>query len=124
MSIGGNIKKIREDAQLTQEQLAEMIGVNRVTLAKYESDKVTPGAKVLSRIAIALHISQDKLTGIEDGMTQEDREIWELREKVRRDPERHYIKIFVFGRFSVLFVATFFLLYCSTEKQAPARAIG
>jgi len=91
MSIGGNIKRIREDAQLTQEQLAEMIGVNRVTLAKYESDKVTPGAKVLSRIAIALHISQDKLTGIEDGMTKEDREIWELREKVRRDPERHYL---------------------------------
>lgn len=90
-TIGGNIKSIREKAGMTQEQLAESIGINRVTLAKYEANRSTPGAKILSRIALALHISQDVLTGIDDDMTERDREIWELREQVRRDPERHYL---------------------------------
>lgn len=91
MTIGGNIRAMRERAGMTQEQLAEQIGINRVTLAKYEADRSAPGSKILSRIAIALHVSQDILTGIESDMTEGDREIWDLREQVRRDPERHYL---------------------------------
>ena len=90
-SIGSNIKGLREKAGMTQEQLAESIGVNRVTLAKYEADKSAPGAKILSRLAIALHVSQDVITGIGKDITDGDQEIWELREQVRRDPERHYL---------------------------------
>ena len=89
-TIGQNIRYLREKAGMTQDQLAEAIDVNRVTLAKYEADRVTPGAKILSRLAVALHTSQDILTGI-DAESDKDREIWELREQVRRDPERHYL---------------------------------
>lgn len=91
-TIGENIKALREQSGLTQDALAEAADVNRVTLVKYESGKSIPGAKVLSRLAAALHVSSDVLLGNgEEDMTDEEREIWELREQVRRDPERHYL---------------------------------
>ena len=60
---GEKIKEIREYRNLTQDQLAELASLNRVTVAKYESGKVEPGAHALSRIADALEISTDVLLG-------------------------------------------------------------
>ena len=60
---GNKIKEIRESRNLTQDQLAELASLNRVTIAKYESGKVEPGAHALSRIADALEISSDVLLG-------------------------------------------------------------
>ena len=34
--IGDNIKSVRENRRMTQDELAEITGVHRVTLAKYE----------------------------------------------------------------------------------------
>ena len=60
---GGKIKEVRESRNLTQDQLAELASLNRVTIAKYESGKVEPGAHALSRIADALEVSADALLG-------------------------------------------------------------
>ena len=48
---------------LNQEQLAELASLNRVTVAKYESGRVEPGAQALARIADALEVSADALLG-------------------------------------------------------------
>lgn len=90
-TLGDNIRAIREKAHYTQEQLAEMIGMNRVSLARYEAGKIEPGSKALAKIADALHVSTNVLINGNDTMSDEDRELWELREQVRRDPERHYL---------------------------------
>lgn len=91
-SIGENIKSLREKAGMTQDALAEAIDVNRVTLVKYESNKSVPGSKVLSRIAAVLHVSSDVLLGNGgEDMSEEEREVWDLRESVRREPERMYL---------------------------------
>lgn len=88
-SIADNIKRFREMAGMSQDDLAEAASVNRVTLAKYEAGKSVPGANVLSRLADVLHVSADALLKDgADGMSEEDVEIWNLRESVRRDPER------------------------------------
>ena len=60
--IGLRISTAREARGWTQDQLAEAAGVHRVTLAKYESGKVEPGSKVLSRISSALGVTMDYLT--------------------------------------------------------------
>lgn len=60
---GGEIRRIREARGLTQDQLAELASLNRVTVAKYESGRVEPGAKSLAKIADALEISTDVLLG-------------------------------------------------------------
>ena len=48
---------------LNQEELAELASLNRVTVAKYESGRVEPGAQALARIADALEVSSDMLLG-------------------------------------------------------------
>lgn len=63
---GGKIRKLREKRSLTQDQLAELASLNRVTIAKYESGRVEPGAKALARIADALEVSTDVLLGRTD----------------------------------------------------------
>ena len=88
-TIGENIRTFREAAHLTQDELADLAHINRVTLFKYESGKVNPGAKVVMRLANALHIRPDVLLGIEEfQLSDDERELWEVREQVRREPER------------------------------------
>lgn len=60
---GEKIREIRISENLSQEQLAELASLNRVTIAKYESGRVEPGAHALSRIADALNTSVDILLG-------------------------------------------------------------
>ena len=63
MDTGGRIREIRLAEKLSQEQLAELSSLNRVTIAKYETGRVEPGASALSRIADALGVSVDALLG-------------------------------------------------------------
>ena len=60
---GERIRDLRMAAGLSQEQLAEQASLNRVTIAKYESGRIEPGAQALSRIADALDVSVDVLLG-------------------------------------------------------------
>lgn len=59
--IGRRISEMRRERGYNQEQLAEMALLNRVTLARYETGVIEPGALALSRIADALNVSADEL---------------------------------------------------------------
>ena len=61
--IGDRIREARNRLGLNQEQLAEMARLNRVTIAKYESGKIEPGAQALMRISDALEMTVDELLG-------------------------------------------------------------
>ena len=72
IDVGDRIRDARKRMGLNQEELAEMARLNRVTVAKYESGKVEPGAQALSRIADALEVTVDELLGreVEQGSDQ------------------------------------------------------
>ena len=60
--MGYKIKKLREEARLTQEQLAEKAGVSRVTIALLESkDDHVSTTRTLVKIAGALGTTVDAL---------------------------------------------------------------
>lgn len=59
--IGKRIAALRRERGYNQEQLAEMAMINRVTLARYETGMIEPGALALSRIADVLNVSTDEL---------------------------------------------------------------
>jgi repressor LexA len=61
MDIGKRIAQVRRERGFSQEQLAEMAMINRVTLARYETGAIEPGAFAISRIADALGVSTDEL---------------------------------------------------------------
>lgn len=63
---GERIRALRKQRGLNQDQLAELASLNRVTIAKYESGRVEPGAQALARIADALEVSTDALLGRSD----------------------------------------------------------
>lgn len=63
---GERIRELRKKRGLNQDQLAELASLNRVTIAKYESGRVEPGAHALARIADALEVSTDALLGRSD----------------------------------------------------------
>lgn len=83
--IGNRIAEIRRQRGLNQDELAELSTLSRISIARYETGKIEPGAQALGRIADALEVSTDVLLG----RTDEQEELTEsdiLRERLRRDP--------------------------------------
>ena len=59
--IGRRIAELRRERGYSQDKLAELAALNRVTLARYETGIIEPGAFALSRIADALSVSTDEI---------------------------------------------------------------
>jgi len=58
---GNNLKVLRKASDLTQQQLAEKLGINRATLASYEEGRAEPKFDSLKRIASFFKVSIDDL---------------------------------------------------------------
>ena len=61
MKFGENLKKLRKSKKLSQESLAEKIGVSRQTLSNWESDITSPDLVQASTLSKILKISLDEL---------------------------------------------------------------
>ena len=72
---GTNLKKLREDAHLSQEQLAEIIGVSKSTIGMYEQGKRMPNTNTLLKdIASYFGVSIDYLVGFNSNENVTDTE--------------------------------------------------
>ena len=60
---GEKMKKARLAKGLTQEQMAEKLGVNKGTISHYEKGKTFPGEEKLRMVAETLNVSFDYLLG-------------------------------------------------------------
>ena len=58
-----NLKKLRQKFDVTQNQLAEAIGVSQQSINKYENHNVQPDIETLIRMADFFHTSVDYLIG-------------------------------------------------------------
>ena len=63
MSLSDNIRAARKALKMSQDELAEAIGANRVTISRYETGSYFPSVTALARLAEALHTTQSQLTG-------------------------------------------------------------
>ena len=61
LSFGEKLKNARKSAGLTQEQLAEKLGVSRQAITKWEADKGLPDIENIKLISKALDVSIDYL---------------------------------------------------------------
>jgi putative transcriptional regulator len=62
------LKELRESAGLTQTQLAERVGISRVTLARLETSKTVPTWPVVYDLARALKVSCEAFPTMERSM--------------------------------------------------------
>ena len=65
MDFAERLIQYREAHNLTQEALAERLGISRRMLYKYEAGISVPRASTLKRICDELHISSDEMLGEE-----------------------------------------------------------
>ena len=63
MTIGKNIAELRKSNGMTQEQLAEILGVSSQTVSKWENDTTMPDIMLLPTIAGCFDITVDELYG-------------------------------------------------------------
>ena len=66
MSFGNNLKKIRQEHEMTQEELAKKINTSRSNIANYENDKNMPSIETLNNLSEVLNCSTDYLLGKSD----------------------------------------------------------
>ena len=59
--IGENIQHLRKMKSITQEALAEQVGVSRQTIAKWESGDSAPDLEMAGKLGQALDVSLDDL---------------------------------------------------------------
>ena len=65
--IGKNLQKLRKQKNMTQEALAEQVGVARQTIAKWEAGESTPDLEISGRLASALEVTLDDLVNAPEG---------------------------------------------------------
>ena len=62
-TLGKRILKLLNDKNLTQKELAKIVGTTEVSIGRYINDKREPNATMLASIANALNVSTDYLLG-------------------------------------------------------------
>ena len=66
LSIGENIKHFRKSRDITQERLAEMLGVSCQSVSRWESGICYPDVELLPVIAGIFEVTVDKLLGVDE----------------------------------------------------------
>ena len=72
MSIGTTIKRLRREKNLTQEQLADYLGITSRAISGWECDRSAPDISQLPILASVFNVSADVLLEIEGGKREED----------------------------------------------------
>ena len=91
------LKELREQHGYSQAQLARKLGVGQSAVGMWENGANKPKNAKLEMLANLFNVSTDYLLGRDeeqdapDGMTDDEREMWELREAARRDPDRRVL---------------------------------
>lgn len=81
MEFKDKLKELRKNAKITQEQLANIIGVERSSVGKYESSSTIPSNDTLCKIAEYFHVSTDYLLGKEESPTEKISNIYPIKKK-------------------------------------------
>lgn len=65
MSVGTNIKKLRRERDMTQEALAEYLGISVGAVSQWECDRTSPDISQLPLLANIFDVTTDELLGVD-----------------------------------------------------------
>ncbi len=82
-NIAENIIRFRNKKKLTQEQLADFVGVTKASVSKWETKKSTPDIALLPRLATFFDVTVDELLGYNPQLSKE--QILKLYHEVATD---------------------------------------
>ena len=84
MNIGNSLFQARKKCGLSQEEVAEKLGVSRQTVSKWETDETVPDIRQSKKMAKFYHVSLDELIDFDIDI----QEIKEAINKTREDVEK------------------------------------
>ena len=58
---GDNVKKIRTEKNISQQELADMIGIHSTHVSRYERNMAQPSIEIAKKMAEALNVTVDTL---------------------------------------------------------------
>jgi|SRR5690554_729879 len=92
MKIGGKISSLRKQKGLNRDELGKIVGTSGAVIGRYERDEITPSVEIAKKMADALDISLDYLTGSTTFIIQDKKMLYrlELLQKIAQ-PERDRI---------------------------------
>ncbi len=86
MNLGNSLFHARKKCGLSQEEVAEKLGVSRQTISKWETDETLPDIRQSKRLALLYHLSLDELIDF-------DLDIQEIQQAIQRSDEKRDEKI-------------------------------
>lgn len=86
MNLGNNLFNARKKSGLSQEDVAEKLGVSRQTISKWETDETLPDIQQAKRLALLYNLSLDELISF-------DMDVKELEEAIKNTSEEAQNKI-------------------------------
>ena len=69
VDFSAKLKDLRKQAGMTQQQLADKLGITKSVVSYYELSERTPSPEVLKDLALIFRVSTDYLLGIERAKT-------------------------------------------------------
>ena len=90
MTIGQNIKKLRKNADMTQENLAEILQISPQAVSRWETDMAMPDISLIAPLCNLFKTSADELLGID--IAQMQSEVDEIRAQASSFSDRGYPK--------------------------------
>ncbi len=72
MTYSKNIRFLRKSAKLSQEELAEILGVKRHTICDWETERTEPSISQLKAVAEAFNVSINHIIGVEKEVYNEE----------------------------------------------------
>lgn len=86
MNLGNSLFQARKKCGLSQEDVAEKLGVSRQTVSKWETDETVPDIRQSKKMAVLYHVSLDELIDF-------DINIKEIQEAIDKTSEEREEKI-------------------------------
>ena len=71
-TLAKNLLRYRESRNLSQDQIAQKLGVTRVSISNYERGDRVPDAVFLARLAQSMGVTTDYLLGLSENETREN----------------------------------------------------
>lgn len=86
MSLGNSLFNARKKSGLSQEDVAEKLGVSRQTISKWETDETLPDIRQSKKLAVLYHLTLDELIGF-------DADVKEIEDMIEKTSEETQKKI-------------------------------
>lgn len=95
MKLGDKISTLGKEKGLNRDEFGKMIGTSGAVIGRYECDEITPSVEIAKKMADALEVSLDYMTGSTNYVIQDKKMIYrlELLQKINKSERERILHV-------------------------------